>query len=88
MKYLGWVLMILSSCNNCRNDGCPTNATFKFKIIDQEENNLLIVSNQEYSFESLKITWILNGETIQLNSINQTDFVEVPLTINQTNIVI
>ena len=89
MRYLVWVFIILlSSCDECRNNDCANNATLKFKIVDQDENNLLLISDQKYSFESLQIAGIEDGETIQLNSINRTDFVEVPLTTDQTSIVI
>ncbi len=89
MKYLIWtVIIFLCSCNKCANDDCPNNATFKFKINDQNGNNLLLLDDQPYSFGSLEIHALRNGELIQLNTMNRTDFVEVPTLTDQTGIVI
>ena len=89
MKYLCLTIIIfLSSCSECINDDCPSNRTFGFKIIDEDGNNLLILPNEKFSFKSLKVTGLSYDNTFDRRIFLTTDYVQVPLTSNQTGIII
>lgn len=59
-------IILFISCNNCNNDDCPSNALFKYNLVNINGENLFTIPNNSYNINSIKVISYRNGKVINI----------------------